>query len=196
MNPHEKYRTMIKDNLRHEINNIALDLALKRETALYRNKDKMNSTYHATNMTWKSPSIEGLEKNFKENYRFFSSHKELGTRYIVPPKAEYLSQLKEEKKFYDDIDKAKTIKNTLLSDTYSYKSKGKMNSQRYKNKDNLVEDRINNYRQLFKDANGELVNSTTKVLKGLKRFEASSDSQALMYMNSDTTHGKILKFAD
>ena len=33
-------------------------------------------------------------------------------------------------------------------------------------------------------------------MRGLERFKASSDSQALMYMNSDTTHGKILKFAD
>ena len=72
-----------------------------------------------------------------------------------------------------------------------------MNSERYSKKSsNNFAERIDNYRQLFKDSNGELVNSTQKVLKGLKRFEASSDSQALMYMNSDTTHGKILKFAD
>jgi len=94
MNPHEKYRTMIKDNLRHEINNIAIDLALKRETAMFRNnKDKMNSTYHATNTSWKSPNIEAVERTFKEGSRFFSSHKTVGTRYIVPPKAEFLSQL-------------------------------------------------------------------------------------------------------
>ena len=74
MNPHEKYRTMIKDNLRHEINNIAIDLALKRETALFRNnKDKMNSTYHATNTSWRSPNIEDVERTFKEGARFFSS---------------------------------------------------------------------------------------------------------------------------
>ena len=134
MNPHEKYRTMIKDNLRHEINNIAIDLALKRETSNYRNKDKMNSTYHATNTSWKSPHIEAVERNFNETSRFFNTHKTQGTRYIVPPKAEYLAQLQEEQNFHDD--KAKSIKNTLLSDTYSYKSKskGKMNSQRYDNK--------------------------------------------------------------
>ena len=74
MYPHEKYRTMIKDNLRHEINNIAIDLALKRETALFRNnKDKMNSTYHATNTSWRSPNIEAMERTFKEGARFFSS---------------------------------------------------------------------------------------------------------------------------
>lgn len=84
-----------------------------------------------------------------------------------------------------------------MSDTYSYRSKGKINSERYSKKSgNLVQERIENYRQLFKDSNGELINSTSKTLKGLKRFEANSDSQALMYMNSDTTHGKILKFAD
>jgi hypothetical protein len=74
-----------------------------------------------------------------------------------------------------------------------------MNTDRYSKKSgsgNMVQDRIDNYRQLFKDSNGETINSPTKVLNGLKRFEASSDSQALMYMNSDTTHGKILKFAD
>jgi len=31
MNPHEKYRRMVKDNLKHEINNIALGIAIKNE---------------------------------------------------------------------------------------------------------------------------------------------------------------------
>jgi hypothetical protein len=93
MNPHEKYRTMIKDNLRHEINNIAIDLALKRETSMFRNnkEGKMNSTYHATNTSWKTPQIEVLERNFNEGSRFFDTKKTIGTRYIVPPKAEFLS---------------------------------------------------------------------------------------------------------
>jgi hypothetical protein len=56
--------------------------------------------------------------------------------------------------------------------------------------------RVGNYRQLLADPSGELIGSPTNMLRGLKRFEASSDSQALMYMYSDTTYGKILKFAD
>lgn len=31
MNPHEKYRRMVKDSLKHEINNIALGIAIKNE---------------------------------------------------------------------------------------------------------------------------------------------------------------------
>jgi hypothetical protein len=92
MNPHEKYRTMIKDNLRQEINNIALDLALKRESALIRNnRDQMNSTYHGSLTSWRSPHIEAVERSFNEGSRFFSHKKNHGVRYIVPPKAEYLS---------------------------------------------------------------------------------------------------------
>jgi hypothetical protein len=33
MNPHEKYRRSVKDGLKNEINNIALDLAIKREAS-------------------------------------------------------------------------------------------------------------------------------------------------------------------
>mmetsp|Transcript_39718 Transcript_39718/g.60876 ORF Transcript_39718/g.60876 Transcript_39718/m.60876 type:complete len:162 (-) Transcript_39718:1426-1911(-) len=37
MNPHEKYRHMIKESLKHEINNIVVDLALKREKDAFMN---------------------------------------------------------------------------------------------------------------------------------------------------------------
>lgn len=83
---------MIKDNLRHEINNIALDLALKREaSSLIKSRDKMNSTYHATSKSWRSPHIEAVERSFNEGSRFFANQKQHGVRYIVPPKAEYLA---------------------------------------------------------------------------------------------------------
>ena len=42
MNPHQKHRSLIKDNLRQEINDIALDLALKREaTMMFKARDPM-----------------------------------------------------------------------------------------------------------------------------------------------------------
>lgn len=43
MNPHQKYRTIVKDNLRREINDIAIDLAFKRESTLkFKPRDPMN----------------------------------------------------------------------------------------------------------------------------------------------------------
>lgn len=68
---------MIKDSLKQEINNIALDLALKREASLmYKTRDPMNSTYHASNKTWKSPTIEGVERSFNEGSRYFTQFKD------------------------------------------------------------------------------------------------------------------------
>jgi hypothetical protein len=79
-----------------------------------------------------------------------------------------------------------------LNDTFSYKKKSTTQSRYGKQE----KERMTNYRQLFKDPDGEIIGSPSKVLRGLKRFEACTESQALMYMYSDTTHGKILKFAD
>jgi hypothetical protein len=105
---------------------------------MFKSRDKFNSTYHATQSSWRSPTVELNEKSFNEGNRFFTHKKQHGVRYIVPPKAEYLSQLQEEQKFHDD--KAKIIKNTLLSDTYSYKSRA--NSERYGKKNSFTQGNI------------------------------------------------------
>ena len=95
------------------------------------------------------------------------------------------------------------MRNTLLSDTYSYKSGGSSTrytkqakeSARSMSEKPSYDAQIENYKKLFADSDGEAVGSVHKVLKGLKRFEPT-DSQALMYANSGTVHGSILKFAD
>ena len=84
-----------KNGLKNEINNIALDLAIKRETSIMSPKpewgghlpmspkmmspssirDHFNSTYNRSNSNWKSPKVESLERNFNEGARFFSLDK-------------------------------------------------------------------------------------------------------------------------
>lgn len=84
MNPHEKYRRSVKDGLKEEINNIAMDLAIKREASYLspnmmspKNiRDQFNSTYNRTNSNWASPKIESIERSFNEGARFFSNGKE------------------------------------------------------------------------------------------------------------------------
>tara|TARA_B110000285_G_scaffold232216_1_gene302748 strand:+ start:329 stop:592 length:264 start_codon:yes stop_codon:yes gene_type:complete len=44
LNPHESYRQSVKNGLKNEINNIALDLAIKRETSYMSPKNEWNSS--------------------------------------------------------------------------------------------------------------------------------------------------------
>ncbi len=101
MNPHEKYRHMIKESLKHEINNIVLDLALKREKEAFMNSpflsptSKHSKTFYKTtyggskqNSNWKSPCVESIERNFNENSRFYTNFKEgrkHGLKFVPKP---------------------------------------------------------------------------------------------------------------
>ena len=101
----------MKDSLKMEINNIATDLAIKRE-AEYKNNflspkkymDTEMTTYNRSNSNWRVPAIEAIERNFHETSRFFSSGKEgrtHGVKLVPPPVAESVNQLIEEKKYSD-----------------------------------------------------------------------------------------------
>ena len=59
MNPHEKYRRMVKDNLKHEINNIALGIAIKNEEQ-YKNQGGVANSYL-------SP-VSGMRSGLKTTY--------------------------------------------------------------------------------------------------------------------------------
>jgi hypothetical protein len=104
---------MIKESLKHEINNIVLDLALKKEKKAFLNspfaspahKDQFrtfSTTYNKINSTWRSPTIESIERNFNENSRFYSNFKEgrrHGVKFVPKPTSDNLQQLIEEEKF-------------------------------------------------------------------------------------------------
>ena len=133
MNPHEKYRHMIKESLKHEINNIVLDLALKKEKKAFFNspfsspqgKDlykTFNSTYNKMNTTWRSPTIESIERNFNENSRFYSNFKEgrrHGVKFVPKPVTDNIQSLLEEERYEQQ---KKEIQNAILEDQQSYRS--------------------------------------------------------------------------
>lgn len=143
---------MIKDSLRQEINSIALDMALKQEANLmFKKKGNFNSTSYSDKKDWRTPHIEALERNFNESSRYFSTNykeqRTQGVKFLPPPKAENINQLREEETFYE---KKKAMNNTLLSDNYSYRSHSK---SRYSKKSSVAENtyqaQIDNYKKLF-----------------------------------------------
>lgn len=80
--------------MKAEINNIATDLALKREAsfkspppvAKYLN-DEM-TTYNRSNSNWRVPQIEAIERNLLESSRFFLTEKnerKYGVKLVPPP---------------------------------------------------------------------------------------------------------------
>ena len=95
--------------MKREINNIATDLAIKRE-AEFNNTfmspkkymDTEMTTYNRSNSNWRVPAVEAIERNFIETSRFYSSGKEgrtHGVKLVPPPLASSVNQLIEEKKY-------------------------------------------------------------------------------------------------
>lgn len=115
MNPHEKYRRNVKENLKREINNIAVDLAIKRdEEIMKRTKDHQGSflspnnrlnrltTYSDTQTAFKTPKIEAMERSFNEGSRYFNTFKEQrihGVKLVPPPVSENLKAFEEEQQY-------------------------------------------------------------------------------------------------
>lgn len=131
MNPHERYRNSVKESLKNEINNIAMDLAIKREASYLSPKlmspktirDQFNSTYNRSNSNWKSPKVESIERNFNEGSRFFSCKegREHGLKFVSKPLADCnLQELKEEARRAEEADRIKEMQSTLLNDFYTY----------------------------------------------------------------------------
>ena len=105
MNPHEKYRHFVKENLKTEINNIIVDLALKREKQTLMNMSNqfqtpstlmdpnmtLNSTNNAMNKTWRSPTLESTERSFNEYARYYTNFKDKrthGLKFVPKPVAD------------------------------------------------------------------------------------------------------------
>lgn len=103
------FKKHVKDSLKREINNIATDLAVKREadfkaTFLSPKKyvDTELTTYNRSNSNWRVPAVEAIERNFHETARYFSNGKEgrtHGVKLVPPPLASSVNQLIEEKKY-------------------------------------------------------------------------------------------------
>ena len=106
------FKKHVKDSLNREINNIATDLAVKRDVELKASaflspKKYINSeltTYNRSNSNWRVPAVEAIERNFHESSRFYSNGKEgrtHGVKLVPPPLASSVHQLIEEKHYSD-----------------------------------------------------------------------------------------------
>lgn len=88
------YKKHVKESLKREINNIATDLAVRREASFKspflspkKYLDTDMTTYNRSNSNWRVPAIEAIERNFNETSRFFGTSKEERTHglKLVPP---------------------------------------------------------------------------------------------------------------
>ena len=109
---HASYKKHVKESLKREINNIATDLALKREASFKspfaspsnpkKYLDNEMTTYNRSNSNWRVPAIEAIERNFNESSRYFTNYKEErthGLKLVPPPLATSVNQLVEEKEY-------------------------------------------------------------------------------------------------
>ena len=123
MAPHSNYKLKVKEQLRNEINNQALQLQRERE------KRKQ------TPRNWFKPaSIEAMERNFNEStryYNLFPEKREHGLKFIPPPKQENIQQYHEHEEFAKSRNK---MESTLLNDNYSSKYVALSQRGRYKDK--------------------------------------------------------------
>ena len=89
------FRQKQREALKNEINNISHKIASAREAQLKASQGGGATTYGGfgttTMASWKVPEIEQINRNFNENARFFSTHKNErrhGLKYVPPPVAE------------------------------------------------------------------------------------------------------------
>ena len=103
MGPHQKYKAQVKNNLKHEINNLTLDIALKNEEMYktFNNLSAFSSPLNGRKTTYgspkfgRTPNVEAIERNFAEHARFFGQRIQ-GVKRVPPPYAERNEQLLEE----------------------------------------------------------------------------------------------------
>lgn len=91
------YKKHVKESLKREINNIATDLAVKREASFKspfmspkKYIENEMTTYNRSNSNWRVPAIEAIERNFHESSRYFNNFKEErqhGVKLVPPPLA-------------------------------------------------------------------------------------------------------------
>lgn len=99
MGPHQKYKAQVKNNLKHEINNITLDIALKNDElhkySAFSSPQIGRRTTYASPKFGRTPNVEAIERNFAEHARFFGERIQ-GIKRVPPPYAERNEQLIEE----------------------------------------------------------------------------------------------------
>ena len=95
------HKAAVKQEISNEIMSLALQLSKARD-------DTKNMTYNSSinRMTgnWKVPEIESMNRTFNESARFYNTagfQRKHGLRYVPPPVAENVGQLREEQKLYD-----------------------------------------------------------------------------------------------
>lgn len=92
----DSFKKHVKESLKQEINNIATDLALKRENSAYctpQTKKFLNdemTTYNRNNSNWRVPAIESVERAFNESSRYYTTkvdERVHGLKLVPPPLA-------------------------------------------------------------------------------------------------------------
>ena len=83
----KNFKQKTQEALKDEINNLALKIHEQRAAM-------GGSTYSNNLASWRVPETEAMNRTFAEGSRFFTpGGKQVGVKYVCPPKAENLQQL-------------------------------------------------------------------------------------------------------